>query len=88
MEFGGAFGHCLAGDFETVLDVMGVCVRLSGCAVEPTEFAVNVTDIGWIEMSIDIEIGRCTVKAASDSIGQLPQRRQIGCSIQCHAIVE
>src|SRR6185503_20697610 len=63
--------------FQTVVDVVCVSVGLSRRAIETAKFAIGVTDIRRIEMSIDVEIGRAAMSSSSHDVGQLSESGKI-----------
>jgi len=78
----------LSGNFQTVIDVVCVGVRLSGSTEEAAELAIGVTDVCRIEMAIDIEVGRAAVSSSSHDIGQFAESRQIVSGIKRDSVCE
>src|SRR5690242_840858 len=88
MQLGCAFSHGLRRDLQTVVDVVCISVRLSRGAKEAAKLAVGITNVGRVEVPVDVEIRGATVTPASDRIGEFAERRQVGCFIKRNAIVE
>src|SRR3989442_6084444 len=68
VKFGGSLLHRLAGNTQTVIDVMCVGVRLPRCAVKPAEFAIGVADIGRIEVAVHAVICGLPMPSAPGAI--------------------
>jgi len=77
MQFSGAFGHCLAGNTQAVVDVVRVSVRLARSSIEAAKLAVDVTDVSWIEMTVDVEVSDFPVSLPSDCVGEFAEPGQI-----------
>ena len=75
-------------DFQTVVDVVCVGVRLSRSAVEAAELAVGVTDICRIEMAVDVEVCRAAVSSPSCRVGQFTQCGEIVRGVKRDAVIE
>jgi hypothetical protein len=67
---------------------MGVGIRLPRRAEEAAKFAIGVTDIRRIEMSIDVEVRGAPVPLPSHYVCQLSESRQIVSSIKSHTVFE
>ena len=81
MQFSGPFADGLASDVQAFIDIMGVSTFLSGSAIEATKLAINVTNIGGIEMPIDVEVSSATVALSPYCVSELTQGRQVVCCI-------
>ena len=77
MKFGGAFAYRLTGYAQRIIYVVRVGIRLARRAKEAAEFAIDVTDIRRIEMTIDIEISRASVLSSTNCISEFAQPIQI-----------
>ena len=67
-----------------------MCVRtlLPGAFVEAAEFAIGDTDVGVVEMPIDVVIGRQAVLSPPDRVSQLPDGVKVGGAIKRDAFVK
>jgi len=72
-----AFAYRLTGDAQRIIDVVRVGIRLTRRPKEATEFAIDVTDIRRIEVTIDIEISCAPVLLPANSVREFAQRVQI-----------
>src|SRR5687768_2143744 len=88
VKFSSALFYGLAGNPQTIVNIMRVSVGLSRRAIKPTEFAVGITNIGWVEVAVHIEIGSSPVLPAPNAIRQLAERRQIVCRKEGKTIVK
>ena len=80
MQFSGPFADGLAGDVQAFIDIVGLSTFLSGSAIESTKLAINVADVGGIEVSVHIEERGAAVFAAANAVSQFAKCRQIvGC---------
>src|ERR1700752_1197915 len=72
VQFGGAFTDRLTGDAKRVLNVMRVSIRLTRCAKEAAKLAIDITNVGRIEVPVYVVIRRPPVLLPAHRIGQLP----------------
>jgi hypothetical protein len=86
MKFGSALFNCLAGDTQAVIDVMRVSIRLARRAIEAAKLAINVADVGGIEVAVNIEEGCAPVFSAPNAVSQLTKRRQVVCCKKCQSV--
>ena len=66
---------------QRIFDVVRVSVWVARRAVETAEFAVDVTDIRGIKMSIDVESSHASVFLPPHSVGEFPEGIQI-CGVE------
>src|SRR5688500_12335474 len=88
VKFSGALFYGLAGNPQTIVNIMRVSVWLPRRAIKPTKFAICVTNIGWVEVAVHIEIGSSPVLTSPNAIRQLAERRQIVCRKQGKTIIK
>jgi hypothetical protein len=67
---------------------VGVGIGFSWGSEKPTELAIGVTDICWIEMPVDVEVRDPTVSSAPNHIGEFAERWQIVSGIKIYTINE
>ena len=77
VQFGRAFVDCLSGHAQAVVDVVRIGVRLARGTKESAELAIDVTDIGRIEMPVNVEISGAPVPPAANRIGEFAQRIEV-----------
>ena len=56
---------------------MRVSVWLARGSIETAELTVGVTDIGWIEMPVDVEVRDFAVSFSSDCVCEFSEAGQI-----------
>src|SRR5438270_11029555 len=71
VQFGGAFANGLAGNAQTVLDVMSICAGLPWCPVETAELAIDITNVCWIEVTIYVEVRNRAVLFSAHMVREL-----------------
>ena len=77
MQFGSAFRKRLPGNTQRIFDVVSISVGLTRRAKETAELTIDLTNVGWIEMPVDIEIGCAAVLLASYGVSQLAESVQV-----------
>ena len=88
MQLSRAFRHGLSRDAERVVDVVRIGVGLSRRAKEATELTINIADVRWIEMTIDVEVSRAPVLRSPDGVGKFAQRVEIVGGEQSNAVFQ
>ena len=63
-----------------MIDVVRVSVGLARRAIKAAEFAVNVANVGRVEVAIDVKVSRASVLLSTNSVCQLAERVEIVCS--------
>ena len=67
-----------AGDAKRIIDVVRIGVGLTRRTEEAAELAVGVTDVGRVEVPVDVVIGHAPVQAPPDGVGKAPERGHVG----------
>ena len=67
---------------------MSISARLPRRAIEPAELAIDVANIGRIEMAVNVEICRAAVLRASHRVSKLAQAIEIVSGEQRDAVFE
>ena len=88
VQFGCAFGDCLGCDFQTVVDVVRVSIRLARRAKEPAKLSIGVTDVRRVQVAIDVEVRGAPVTSTTHEVGEFTERRQIVGRIKRDAVFE
>ena len=67
---------------------MRVGIGLSRRTKESAELAVDITNVRWIEMTIDVEICRSSMHSPAHGVGQLAEGIEIVRVEESNAVVE
>src|SRR5215831_7179203 len=70
VQFSRAFLNCLTRNPQGLVNVMGIGVRLARRSKKAAELAIYIADVGGVEMTIYVEVGRASMLSSTHSISQ------------------
>jgi len=86
VELGDGFGVAGGCRFPGFFEGHGVPSGIAFGAAEGAEAAVGYTDVGGVDVAIDVEVGDVAVQAFADMIGEPAHGQHIACAVECETV--
>src|ERR1017187_2816841 len=88
MEFGDRFAPAFARALPYLVERHGVCLGIAHALAESAQPATRHTNVGGVNVPVDVEVSGIAVHPLANQVGQIPQRQDIAGAVERYAIVE